>query len=221
MFDTSGLCPWIISGDFNVCLNLDESTSFTGLTTGMNDFRDAVAALNVFDLNFSGSFHTWWDGNHANPVQKKLDRSLVNVDWLSVFPLSRAQFLPRGLSDHNLVLIFLGIDAEKIRKPFQVFQFIIEHPKFTEKVAEAWNISIHGDPWYILSMKLKMVKLALKQLNRSTGNLHEAVINAKHDLLQFQSNLPIHPTVDMFSQEAELSFKLQQALSKEESLQGI
>ena len=125
----------------------------------MREFRDIVDTLDIFDLNFSGKFYTWWDSNLSSPIFKKLDRVLVNANWPDVFPLSRAQFFSRGLSDHSPTMTYLGVEAPKLFKPFQVFQHIIENPSFLHTVDSAWCEPIHGDPWFILSMKLKRVKL--------------------------------------------------------------
>ena len=138
--------PWILSGDFNVCLNLDEMSSDSVLSTDIRDFKDFVNSRELFDLNYSGKFFTWWDCNTLHPTYKKLDRVLVNDAWISGFPHSRAQFLARGLSDHSPALVYLGQDFVKLKKPFQIFQYIIDHPGFLSKVEEAWNVQITGDP---------------------------------------------------------------------------
>ena len=140
------------------------------ITTGVRDFQEVLETLNIFDLRFSGHLFTWWDCNHSDPVLKKLDRVLVNEAWISIFPMSRTHFLPRGLSDHNPAVTFLGLNQETLKKPFQIFQFLLEHPDFLRTVEEAWCFTVLGDPWYILSMKLKRVKDALKRLNRNFGN---------------------------------------------------
>ena len=208
--------PWVITGDFNVYLNMHETNVDRGLSIEIQEFRDFAEAIDVFDLNFSGQFFTWWDCNHSKPVQRKLDRVLVNASWVSIFSMSTAQFPPRGLSDHCPAITYLGVSNPKVFKPFQIFQHVIQHQDFYSTVEEAWNIDIHGDPWYILSMKIKRVKAALKRLNKSCGNLHEAVIQARHALTSFQEGMSPSALSDVFKTEESLCLDLQRALSAEE-----
>ena len=177
--------PWTLSGDFNTYLNLHESNVDRGLTIDMREFKDFVDYADVFDLNFTGQLFTWWDCHHPSPTYRKLDRVLVNAAWVSVFSMSTTQFSSRGLSDHCPAITHLGISVPKGFKPFQVFQHVIQHTDFLSTVEEAWSVVIHGDPWYILSMKLKKVKAGLKRLNNSCGNLHEAVVQARIALASF------------------------------------
>lgn len=215
---SNGVCPaWILLGDFNVCLNVNEIEGGSlRITPGMNEFKDFLEEIEGLDLCYSGNFLTWWDSNKTKPVQKKLDRALVNPSWLGSFALSHVKFLPRGLSDHCPVLVDLGTARNKLNKPFQIFNHIMAHPEFLNIVSSAWNTTVMGDPWYIVTSKLKRVKLALKQLNNNVGNLHNSVLLARNSLLQFQENLPSVPTPSQFDEEARLSSILVEALHREE-----
>ena len=216
-FIGTNVSPWLITGDFNVCLHPVDMNNSNIVTADMREFRDAVDALDVFDLNFTGKLYTWWDCSHNSPVFRKLDRVLVNTDWVTVFPFSGAHFLPRGLSDHSPAMITLGVQTDKLHKPFQIFQHMIDHKDFLCTVNEAWNVTIRGDPWYILSSKIKRVKAALKRLNKFVGNVHEDVITARTTLLNFQTNLPPAPSFDDFHTEEQLCSALHKALSVEET----
>ena len=208
---------WIILGDFNSCLDLAEkSTPNSTISTGMRDFKLCIEQLEVTDLNYSGKFFTWWDCNINAPVFKKLDRVMINEFWMHQFPLSHCCFLPRGLSDHCPSLTTLGFNVGTVRKPFQVFHHIIEHSQFLSCVTAAWDLEVIGDPWYVLTTKLKKVKDRLKLLNKEHGNLHDAVNSARAELNSFQQLLPPVPTSALLLEEASLSEKLELALRNEE-----
>ena len=208
--------PWALLGDLNVCMNSNEISNTSAMSIDMREFCDFVELIDVFDLNFTGKWYTWWDCNHTNPIFRKLDGVLVGTGWVDAFPLSTAQFLPRGLSDHSPALLHLGLHSERIFKPFQVFQHILEHRDFIKAVESAWADDVTGDPWFILTTKLKKVKLALKTLNNSCGNLHEAVISARRSLDVFQENLNGIPSADMCQLEEKLCNNLHNALIAEE-----
>ena len=143
---------------------------------------------------------------------------MVNEYWLVRFPLSHARFLPRGLSDHSPICITSGTVSERLKKPFQVFSHIIEHPQFLTTVGSAWECSIRGDPWFVLTSKLKRVKDKLKLLNQNFGNLHLKVAAARSSLNLFQSQMPFVPSEAMQLEEASLCSSLSNALKDEELL---
>ena len=59
--------PWIILGDFNVALSLDESTSGgSRILRGMADFLDCVNMVEIQDINRNGLNFTWNQRPNAN-----------------------------------------------------------------------------------------------------------------------------------------------------------
>lgn len=146
---------------------------------------------------------------------------MVIEEWLSLFSLSRAHFLPRGLSDHCPAVLHLGTPIKRVFKPFQVFHHIIKSPEFITTVRNAWNVNIEGDPWYILNSKLHRVKRALKTLNASTDNLHNLVVEARNNLAAYQDSLPTSPSSDQLIEEERLSSALSTTLCNEELITTI
>lgn len=142
-FARSNSVPWVLMGDFNICLNQEKIEGGSrNYNLGMKEFKDFVAEFNVCDLNFTGKYLTWWDSNKENPTFKKLDGIMVNEEWLALFSLSRAHFMPRGLSCHCPAVLYLGTSFDKVFKPFQIFHHIINSPDFHDTVREAWNVVI-------------------------------------------------------------------------------
>lgn len=77
---------------------------------------------------------------------------------------------------------------------------------------------VTGNPWFVLTSKLKRVKLGLKNLNRSRGNLCDVVNTARNVLTTFQECLPVVPSTEQLIEESRLKTSLFQALDKEEKL---
>ncbi|XP_017228236.1 uncharacterized protein LOC108203686 [Daucus carota subsp. sativus] len=210
--------PWCILGDFNSFINMNETTGPPPRAyQGISEFRDCVNNIGVTDLRFSGDFFTWRDNNLEDILLRKLDRVLVNDNWLASFDLSQAIFLPRGLSDHSPAAVSLGLRRERIFKPFQIFQHLIEHPGFLQVVKDAWSIEVQGDPWFVLTSKLQGVKKGLKRLNSSTGDLQDNVNRARTELSLFQSNMPSNPDRDCLSHELLLMAQFNKALATQET----
>lgn len=211
-----GDAPWCLMGDFNVCLGPDETNNCTSWSSSMLEFRDFIVTSSLLDLSCSGPALTWWDSCKSNPVFKKLDRCLVNDSWLQKFPLSKSLVLPRGLSDHCPITIDMGLDHKSIRKPFQFFNHLLAAPGFFDLVKNSWSKDVQGDPWYVLTSKLKFVKCALKDFNSARGDIHTQVEAACVALLDFQLSLPVNPSVHQFEEESNLKITLQNLLLSEE-----
>lgn len=207
---------WCLTGDFNICLGPDESSNSDHWTRSMMDFQDFILQAAITDLKSSGSLFTWWDSNSSSPLFRKLDRCMVNGKWLHDFSLSYSHVLARGLSDHCPIAISIGLSQEKIGKPFQFFNHLIHNPIFLETVKLAWQERVTGNPWFVLTTKLKKVKMAIRSLNVSTGNLHNMVTTSRDALLLYQERMPPMPTTPHFEEEARLVQDYHRALKLEE-----
>lgn len=184
---TNSICPpWCLLGDFNIFLYpFETSGPLPRRLSGIHEFKGCLQNVGLTDLHYEGDIFTWWDSNITDPLYRKLDRVLVNDTWLAHFDLSHAKFLNRGLSDHCPATISLGLPKDKVFKPFQVFNHLLEHEKFLPTVQEAWSSHFEGNPWHILISKLRIVKGALKNLNKDVGNLHDHVTSARDALNLF------------------------------------
>lgn len=76
-------------------------------------------SLALEDLRSTGAHYTWWNSQYLNPIHMKLDRAMVNSNWLMNLDMTVAHFGNNGLSDHNPVFINTGYSLPKPRNPFQ------------------------------------------------------------------------------------------------------
>ena len=107
----------------------------------------------------------------------------MNGNWLTSLSSSFGITLPCGLSDHSPIGINLGLRTEKIYKPFQFFNHLIQHKEFLTEVYSAGNFNVIGNPWFVLTTKIKRVKEAMRKLNSRSGNVHSNVFNARNALI--------------------------------------
>ncbi|GJY86836.1 RNA-directed DNA polymerase, eukaryota, reverse transcriptase zinc-binding domain protein [Tanacetum coccineum] len=92
-----GVNPWVIVGDMNVTLNLEEHSNVGSvITEEMQEFRDCINLIEMDDIGSSGFFYTWTKSlrNPDNTMLKKLDRVMVSEELLMRFNGSHAIFQP-------------------------------------------------------------------------------------------------------------------------------
>ncbi|KAL8161692.1 hypothetical protein V2J09_013181 [Rumex salicifolius] len=99
--------PWLLMGDFNETLSMDERTRESDTMHHRCDrFRSWVDDMELFDLGFSRLQFTWSRGN--DPLTRSstwLDRVLCNFNWRETFPEASIKHLARNQSNHAPILL--------------------------------------------------------------------------------------------------------------------
>ncbi|KAJ0987028.1 hypothetical protein J5N97_005384 [Dioscorea zingiberensis] len=113
--------PWIIAGDFNAISGPQDRQG--------GDFHPCMKSVhfNAFiynnhltELNYSGSMFIWCN-NQSGLARRwaRLDRLLVNHQWLETVPNYAVKHLPRSQSDHNPVLLQCSFERNRGTRPFR------------------------------------------------------------------------------------------------------
>ena len=79
--------------------------------------------LSMFDHAFTGPFMTWSNHQSGGFLARKLDRVLINDNWLSCFPDSSVEFLPPEVFDHCPGFVQLHQESRSPPKPFKFFNY--------------------------------------------------------------------------------------------------
>ncbi|PWA70350.1 RNA-directed DNA polymerase, eukaryota, Reverse transcriptase zinc-binding domain protein [Artemisia annua] len=134
--------PWVILGDFNVTLKVCEhSNGSSNPTNEMTDFQDCVAAIEMKDT-LSSRIQFSWTKSLKFPncrTLKKLDRIMVNENFLDKFPLVHEKILPYIISDHSSVVILIPDGMPTTRRAFRISNFITDKKEFLPTIQGVWN----------------------------------------------------------------------------------
>ncbi|XP_074301502.1 uncharacterized protein LOC141632896 [Silene latifolia] len=124
--------PWIVSGDFNAIMARNERIGGVPITNAeMRPLVQVVHDCQLEDLSAKGAFYTWTNKHeHETKVYSRLDRMLINVDWMDCFPDSYVHFLPEGLFDHCPSLIHFEGEIHRRGKPFKYFNMWSLEPDY-------------------------------------------------------------------------------------------
>ena len=137
----------------------------------MRHFQEAITECEVMDLPYTGAMFTWWNKREEDPIGKKLDRALVNREWLQQYPQSSAHFGAGGVSDHARCLVRTSGSSNEVRKPFRFFNYLTEHQDFLPIVKAVWESTevLHHSRSALSRFhgKLKLLKQPLRDLNRT------------------------------------------------------
>ncbi|XP_074290417.1 uncharacterized protein LOC141617141 [Silene latifolia] len=156
--------PWVVGGDFNAVMASNERIG------GAHISHAEMAPL--------------------SQVYSRLDRVLVNVDWLDIFPDSFVHFLPEGLFDHYPGLVHLEGEVLRRGSPFKYFNMWSLAPDYDSIVRNGWSKESHGTPMFRVVQKLKGLKNGLRKLNKEHfGDIENLTHITEIALQQFQIQL--------------------------------
>ncbi|CAL9231246.1 unnamed protein product [Arabidopsis halleri] len=183
--------PWLVNGDFNEILHPSETSNHSIIrsTCAMREFGECLADIGLFDLPFHGPCFTWSNHQQDDPIGKKLDRCLVNGNWIHVFPTSHCSFEAPEFSDHSPCHINIFTKPPDFgSRPFKFFNLLTKHPSFLDTVQAAWDDS--GEKVSTLrdfGYKLKQLKRPLKSLCKENySEIEKRVFEASNMLKSLQ-----------------------------------
>ncbi|GJY57634.1 RNA-directed DNA polymerase, eukaryota, reverse transcriptase zinc-binding domain protein [Tanacetum coccineum] len=200
----AGNNPWVMLGDFNVVLKVNENTNCMNVRgEGIQEFVRCVESLEMEDINMCGIFYTWIQRmkNLALGILKKLDRIMGKNLFISMFPASFANFMPYLSLDHcPAVLCMPDVIVKKLRS-FRFMNFLTEKNGFREVVKDNWSIDVQGYAMFKLIIRLKAMKKHLRRFNRQNGNVFEKVKFLQTELARVQECLDKDPSNSLFREE--------------------
>ena len=119
----------------------------------MAAFREVLADCSLQDLGFQGAAFTWSNRRLSGDlVRVRLDRSVANTEWISLFPNARVQHIVVAASDHMGLLIHMdpaqapNICRKKIRFRFE--HMWVREAGCEEAIREGWSVQVSGTPMF-------------------------------------------------------------------------
>ncbi|XP_074305781.1 uncharacterized protein LOC141641002 [Silene latifolia] len=109
--------PWVVMGDFNSVLAMDERIGSEISVAEMRDFQDCVDNCGIGDIPAHGAFFTWNNKQDVGDVVfSRIDRAMVNDEWLIKYPDTLTMFHPEGLFDHCPCTMALKPDGRPLKE---------------------------------------------------------------------------------------------------------
>ncbi|XP_057730285.1 uncharacterized protein LOC130945591 [Arachis stenosperma] len=146
--------PFLFFGDLNDILQVDDRKGLTSLPSSAEEFKGWVHDMQLLDLPLTDRKFTWFRGRSCN----RIDRVLVNIEWVEKYPDIRLRGGPRGLSDYYPLIL----EESRVRggpRPFRSLDSWFTHDCFLRTVKNEWRNL--GDGPFI--GKLKALTIPLRQ----------------------------------------------------------
>ncbi|XP_072088687.1 uncharacterized protein [Arachis hypogaea] len=172
----AGLCqaPFCFLEDFNEILHLEERKGVTTLPASAAEFRTWINDMDLINLALNERTYTWFRGQSCS----RIDRSLVSLGWLDVYPETCLRSGLRDLSDHCPLVIE---DSRRVEgpKPFRSLDLWFTHEGFLRMVKEEWRKL--GDVQFLQKMKVLLEPLR-RWHKQHFGNMTERIKKLEEEI---------------------------------------
>ncbi|XP_070049980.1 uncharacterized protein [Nicotiana tomentosiformis] len=170
--------PWAIMGDFNCVLHKEDIIGRHVVMSEIKEFRACVADCGLQKLRSSGAYFTWNNKQEGHDrVYSKIDRVLVNTEWISLLPISEVHYMNEGLYDHCPAIVNWDNGNHRSRRQFKYYNMWTMVHDFKEKVKGSWDTGTAEDKLYQVVGKMNGLKAVLLKLNRKGSQMRHHVCN--------------------------------------------
>ncbi|KAM3309326.1 hypothetical protein P3S67_011070 [Capsicum chacoense] len=164
--------PWLLIGDCNAILDIDDRVLGCSIQDDeVKDFAQFLEDNSQTEIKSVGRKYTWSN----DYMHSKIDRAIVNVEWMQQYPHLKEIIMDPGCSDHYLVAIHVGDSQQNCRKPFKFFNVLADHASFTSVVQQAWSKHVAGKAISKVRNTLKLVKRGLKSMHSTAAQALPAI----------------------------------------------
>uniref|UniRef100_A0A803PN17 Endonuclease/exonuclease/phosphatase domain-containing protein n=1 Tax=Cannabis sativa TaxID=3483 RepID=A0A803PN17_CANSA len=183
--------PWLILGDTNFVLSHSERQGSSGTDQFIPFISSLVESRGLINLLIQGDQLTW-DNHRAgrSHVKSALDKGIVNVAWLNLFPKSVSLLSRACNSDHRpLCLMTNGMEG-KVKRGFKFEEGWTRDNRSNLVVDQAWNSVFH--PWAPARAfrRVGATRVALLHWNRTQYGKMDTVIKELENKLNWVQSLP-------------------------------
>ncbi|XP_042972959.1 uncharacterized protein LOC122304761 [Carya illinoinensis] len=160
--------PWLIGGDFNIIrADAEKIGGVFKAPRAKADFNRWINDCALIDPPRKGNQLSWCNGRiGGRRIWARLDRILVNLQFINLFEGSSYRYLPRSSSDHAPMLFDLFMKNQHIMKPFRFLRMWGSHEGFLPLVRQCWEGDVDGCAMVRIKIKLKRLKGELVKWNR-------------------------------------------------------
>ncbi|XP_075077026.1 uncharacterized protein LOC142163787 [Nicotiana tabacum] len=146
-------------GDYNTILTSEDRVQGNGVQEfEVRDFKEFILDVGLTELRTVSRKYTWTN----NHVHSKLDRILVNAEWIHKWPTMKGSILKSSFSDHCPLSITFDDNNQAGSRSFKFLNCMAQHKEFEDTVKQYWIKGSKGTAMFKVWNKLKVLKMELK-----------------------------------------------------------
>nr|XP_009783789.1 PREDICTED: uncharacterized protein LOC104232310 [Nicotiana sylvestris]XP_016467865.1 PREDICTED: uncharacterized protein LOC107790453 [Nicotiana tabacum] len=163
-------------GDFNTVLHpKDRQFGAPVQEVEIRDFRDFLFDTGMTEVQYMGRNYTWTN----NHVYSKIDRAIVNGEWMTTMPTLQVQVMEPYFSDHSPLSIQFGRRRGNRGKPFIFLNYLADDER-----GQARAKTLNTQHYMGVDKKLKYLRDQLKEVQEKMDtNLRQ------HELIEEERKL--------------------------------
>lgn len=176
--------PRVMMGDFNPILSIEDRLYGNPVQeVEVIDFKEFLQQSGMMELKSVGRYYTWT--NHQ--IHSKIDRILVNAEWICKWPHLEGIIMDPHFSDHYPLKIPFEIVKETGTKSFKFFNYLVEHQDFMQAMETIWRKPSNLHSMQMVWLKFKQLKVVMKRLaKREPGKVEDTIAQIKAKLKDIQ-----------------------------------
>lgn len=182
--------PWLLLGDFNQIISAEDKLSSSGMTSGMNIFKETMEQSDLSLISHQGPNFTWTNKRkHTHECLERIDLAFCNLQWSTLFPSCFVQHMGIAASDHSPILLHSKpqFKRSKGRKFEKLWYFF---PECINVIRDCWSQPSRGSPMFSLHCKLTYTLSALYSWSGSqVGNIPFRIKAGEDQLNKLSSQL--------------------------------
>ncbi|KAH7850130.1 hypothetical protein Vadar_028349 [Vaccinium darrowii] len=155
---------WLIWGDFNAMLTVDEKQGGRRRETwSLKAFRDFVTKLEAVDLGYVGYPFTWANRRCGDGlIKERLDRALVSSSWRLRYERAKLQHLFAVGLDHMALLLDTNPPNFSGPRQFRFDNRWIGDPGCQDVVHKSWQVQVRGSKMFEVFHKVRNTRRDLR-----------------------------------------------------------
>lgn len=165
---------WMLMGDFNFILSIDNRNLPGGNINDMFIFNEIIGHLGLLELPLKGRKFTW-SNMQDRPLSEQLDWVFPSASWINIYPMTQLTPLAKTASDRVPCLVTISTAIPKAHI-FRFENFWIHQAGFMECVQEVWTRpprKTHISA--IIVDKLKALRFSLKKWQKGLSHIKRLI----------------------------------------------
>ena len=151
----------------------------------MKELQSFLTEVSIVEVGFTGNPFTW-NNRRFNGVlvKERIDRVIVNLNWLHKFPNALVNHETFRGSDHYPIILNFGMQQRRRDPPLCYEVGWNDQAECQEIIAKCWNQFIAGSLMYQIVSKLKKCREEILKWRRDARVNNRRIIDQINDKLR-------------------------------------